>query len=117
MIVNEDWDFCQRYRKVLQKEGFLVETFLDGKVGLTHILAQKPELVILGLMLPTLNGFDILRVLREKETTKKIPVIVCSRLQGEELEELEDFSVVAFFHKSTCTPEILLEKVRELLGY
>lgn len=115
ILINEDRDFCRIYKEKLEEEGFAVETFYDGKIGLTHILAQRPHLVILGLMLPTLNGFDVLEVLRQKETTKNIPVIVCSKLQGEELEELEDFSVAAFFPKTTCTPEKLAAKVRELL--
>lgn len=116
IIINEDRDFCQTYKEALQKAGYQVEVYFDGKVGLTHTLAQRPKLVILGIMLPTMNGFDVLKVLKEKETTKEIPVIVCSKLSGEEVEELKHLGASAFFLKSTCTPEIVLKKIRELVA-
>lgn len=116
IIVNEDREFCQSYKKALEKGGFEVEVCFDGKVGLTRVLSQRPKIVILGIMLPTMNGFDVLEVLKKKETTKEIPVIVCSKLKGEEIEELKHLGASAFFPKSTCTPKILLEKIRELIG-
>lgn len=114
IIINEDREFCQTYKEALEEVGFEVEVCFDGKVGLTHVLALRPKVVILGIMLPTMNGFDVLEVLKEKETTKEIPVIVCSKLSGEEIEEVKSLGASAFFHKSTCTPEILLKKIREL---
>lgn len=119
IIVNEDQAFCKKYQKVLEREGFEVEVFYDGKVGLTHTLATRPQLVILGLMLPTMNGFDVLKVLKEKETTRKIPVVVCSHLVtdgSEEASEAQVLGACAVFPKSTCTPKVLLRKVRHLLG-
>lgn len=115
IIINEDRDFCETYRKVLQKAGYQVEVYFDGKVGLTHALTKRPKVVILGIMLPTLNGLDVLRVLKEKETTKEVPVIVCSKLSGEEVEELKHLGASAFFQKPNCTPKILLKKIQELI--
>jgi DNA-binding response OmpR family regulator len=65
VIINEDQTFCQEYQKALRKEGFEVEVYYDGKVGLTHVLVAHPEVIILGLMLPTMNGFDVLEVLKK----------------------------------------------------
>lgn len=116
ILVNEDRDFCRTYKEALQKGGYRVEVCYDGKVGLTRILSQRPQAVILGIMLPTLNGLDVLRVLRERETTEKTPVLVCSKLSGEEIKELEYLGATAFFPKAICTPQILLAKIKELIG-
>lgn len=116
IVVNEDRDFCRTYQEALEKAGYQVEVCYDGKVGLTRVLSQRPEVVILGIMLPTLNGLDVLRVLRERETTKETPVLVCSKLSGEEIKELEYLGATAFFPKATCTPQILLDKIQELIG-
>jgi len=116
IIINEDRDFCKIYQRALQKAGYQIEVYFDGKDGLTHALAQRPKLIILGIMLPTMNGFDVLEVLKRKETTKEIPVVVVSKLSGEEIEDLKHLGASAFFPKSTCTPEILLKKIKELLS-
>lgn len=115
IVVNEDRDFCRTYKEAFQVAGYEVEVCYDGKVGLTRVLSQRPAAVILGIMLPTLNGFDVLQVLRERETTKKIPVFVCSKLSGEEIKELEYLGATGFFPKATCTPQILLKRIKELL--
>jgi DNA-binding response OmpR family regulator len=115
VIINEDPNFCRQYQRALEKEGFEVEVYYDGKVGLTHVLVAHPEVIILGLMLPTMNGFDVLEVLKKKETTCKIPVIICSNLTGDEIQDLKDFKVSAFFPRTNCTPKMIIEKVRSLL--
>ena len=116
IIINEDRGFCQTYKQALEIAGFEVEVYFDGKVGLTYTLSQLPKVVILGIMLPTMNGFDVLKVLKEKTTTKEIPVVVCSKLSGEEIRELEELGISAFFSKSMCTPKIVLKKIRELVA-
>lgn len=116
VIINEDQTFCQKYQRALEGEGFEVEVYFDGKLGLTHVLSTVPKIIILGLMLPTMNGFDVLKVLREKETTRDIPVIVCSSLRGEEIEDLRGLNVSAFFPKTSCTPKLVIKKIRSLLG-
>ena len=116
IIVNEDRDFCRTYKESFEKAGLEVEVCYDGKIGLAQVLSQRPGAVVLGIMLPTLNGFDVLRVLREKETTKDTPVFICSKLGGEEIKELKQLGATAFFPKAESTPQILLEEIKKVLA-
>lgn len=119
LIVNEDATFIEVYTKVLEKAGFEVNSTQDGKNGLNQIMGEKPDLVLLGIMLPTMNGFDILKVVKEKEATRDIPILVCSHLTSPgspEEEEAWEMNATAVFYKAACTPEIILEAVRKALG-
>jgi CheY-like chemotaxis protein len=119
LIVNEDATFIEVYTEILEKAGFEVDSVQNGKSGLNRIMKEKPDLVLLGIILPTMNGFDILKVVKEKETTRNIPILVCSHLTSPgspEEEEAKEMNATAVFYKAACTPEIILEAARKALG-
>jgi len=76
LIVEDDQIVGSIYRHKFQVEGFQVELALDGDAGLKAVEGFKPDVVILDLMLPKLNGVEVLKRLRAKPETKSLPVIV-----------------------------------------
>lgn len=119
MIINEDTTFINVYAQGLRNAGFEVEACRDGKSGLARVFSSKPDLILLGLMLPIMNGFDVLKVLKEKKTTRPIPVLVCSHLTASgTLEEAEATAMgaTAVFYKAACTPEMIVEAAKKALG-
>jgi DNA-binding response OmpR family regulator len=118
LIVNDDATFNEVYAAAFRKAGFEVDSLRDGKFGLTRILADKPDLILLGLMLPTMNGFDVLKVVKERETTKNIPVLMCSHLLAPgsyEESEARAMGAAAVFYKAACTPEMIIAAARKAL--
>lgn len=115
LLIEDDQALCQIYRLNFEMAGFGFEEAHDGKVGLAYALNHKPDLIILDLMLPGVNGFDILQVIKEKETTKNIPVLVLTNLTGEEMEEAQKLGAASCLLKVEVTPKKLIEEAKTFL--
>lgn len=76
MIVDDDRDICDMLEFIMTREGFRVATALDGKDCLARVQADRPDLIILDLMMPRQGGFEVLRSLQQEGDTAKIPVVV-----------------------------------------
>src|SRR5437016_6224807 len=78
LIIEDDQIVGSIYLRKFQVEGFQVELALDGEAGLAATLKSRPDVVILDLMLPRLNGVEVLKKLRAEPTTRDLPVVVLS---------------------------------------
>lgn len=76
LSVEDDVDLQQVYAYVLTKKGWDVTYAYDGKDGLEKALELKPDLILLDMMLPGLNGVEIIKALKADEATKAIPIVV-----------------------------------------
>ena len=72
---------------ILEPEGYKIINALNGEIGLRLAKTEKPDLILLDLILPKVHGFDVLKKLKEDPETKKIPVIVLTNL--EEVKDVE----------------------------
>ena len=115
LLIEDDLALCQIYRLNFEMAGFELEEAHDGKVGLVYALNHKPDVIILDLMLPGINGFELLKVIKEKETSKNIPVLILTNLSGEEMEEAKRLGAHDCLLKAKVTPKLLIEKTREIL--
>src|SRR5277367_2343125 len=80
LIMEDQKGFRKIYRDVLENEGYSVLEGTNGEEGWEIIITQKPDLVLLDLGLPILDGFQVLEKIRRSEQTKSIPVIIFSVL-------------------------------------
>ena len=92
MIVEDDPDICEILQYNLEQEGFDVMTFNDGNTALKSITKDPPDLLLLDLMLPGMNGLEIARIVRKDERILNLPIIMITArstemdiLQGLEL--------------------------------
>jgi two-component system alkaline phosphatase synthesis response regulator PhoP len=76
LFVDDDVDFCEVAKILLESKGYEVVLAYDGKEGLEKVRAEKPDLVILDVMMPEINGYDVCVVVKADEELKKIPVIL-----------------------------------------
>ena len=83
LIIEDDRFLLKLYSGKLKREGFEVLESLTGEEGLKKVTAEKPDLVILDLVLPRKNGFDVLCEMKLNKETKKIPVIILTNLGQE----------------------------------
>src|SRR5437773_6281669 len=115
LIVEDDQIVGNIYRHKFQVEGFQVALATDGEAGLTAVKEIKPDVVILDLMLPKLNGVEILKKMRAEPTTKSIPVIVLSNAYLSSL--VQDAWKAGANHcmiKASCTAKQLIDIVNKL---
>ena len=116
LLVEDDKTLCQIYRINFELDGFELEEAHDGKVGLAYALNHQPNLIILDLMLPGINGLELLKIIKEKETTKDIPVLILTNLSGEETDEAQKLGASACFQKTSLTPKVLIDEAKKLLA-
>ena len=81
LIVEDEKSIVDIVRFNLEKEGYAVLTAYDGEAGLTAAREEKPDLILLDVMLPRRNGFDVCRILREEGDG--VPVIILTAREGE----------------------------------
>ena len=117
MIVEDD-DFLRSLVVTkLQKVNFAVTTNADGSNVLAGVKAEKPDIILLDLMLPASSGFDILKEIREDAEVKDTKVIIFSNLGDEEdITKGTVLGVTDYLVKSNFTLDELVEKITESLS-
>ncbi|MBW2018798.1 MAG: response regulator [Deltaproteobacteria bacterium] len=76
LLVDDDVDFCEASKILLESKAYEVVLAHDGKEGLEKVRAEKPDLVILDVMMPEMNGYDVCVILKADPELNKIPVIL-----------------------------------------
>ncbi len=115
-IVEDDEFLRSLTAKRLEQEGYEVAVAIDGESALTKITKEEPDILLLDLLLPGKNGFEVLAGLRENDSTKKLPVIVFSNLgQKEDIEKAQSLGVKDFLIKANFTLDDVVVKIGEIL--
>ena len=118
IIVLEDEQVLQKALSIeLLGAGFEVLSALDGLAGLALVKKELPDLVLLDLTMPKMNGFDVLKNLKEDATTKSIPVIILSNL-GQDEDKTKGLALGAtdYYVKSSTDLSLLTEKIKKVIG-
>jgi len=116
LIIEDDKFLNKLYGDKLLREGFLVSSAVSGEEGLQRVKAEKPDLVILDLILPQKNGFDVLSELKLNPETKNIPVIILTNLGQESDQKLGlELGAVEYLVKTDFSIMKLGEIVRKYL--
>ncbi len=116
-IVEDNLDAARLIRRILQAQGdFLIDEAHDGQTGLQLIQETKPNLVILDLMMPELDGFAVVEAMKVDATLKDIPIIVITakELTGDEKERL-DGQIKALLQKGSFMDSDLLNDIQQAL--
>ncbi len=117
ILVAEDEQILLRALNVeLLSQGFEVLSAKDGETALRLINDEKPNLILLDLIMPKLNGFEVLREIKRNEQTNKIPVIVLSNLgQDKDMKEAFDLGADDYFVKASTDLSELSKKIDYVL--
>ncbi|MGQ3683878.1 MAG: response regulator [Candidatus Loosdrechtia sp.] len=115
LVVDDDEKTVKYMSTVLEDAGFEVFKAYDGKVGINLAINSNPDLIILDLIMPEVNGFEVVEKLRVHPGTKGIPIIICSAkdITSEERDELNG-NVLAIMQKKNYTQEDLLAAVKRV---
>ncbi len=116
LLVEDDPFLIDIYSDKFKDAGFAVETVGDGETTLNEIREKKPDLVILDLVLPHIDGWEILRQIKKDPALSPIPVIIFSNLgQGADIEKGQALGATKYLIKSRHTPSEVLEEVKKIL--
>ena len=118
LLVDDDALLLRMYSKKLQNDGYTVETADDGTVALEKMQTFTPDIILLDIMMPTMNGYEVLKQLQSDEATKKIPVVLLTNVNSSDadLEKGMELGAVAYLVKAGNRPSAVVSKVKEILG-
>ena len=115
LLIEDEEILGDVLKEKLEQEKFVVELARDGEDGLAKA-AQAPDLILLDLILPKKDGFEVLRQLKSNPTLKMIPVVVLSNLgQDEEIKKALQLGAVDYMVKAQHPIDEVVEKVKRQL--
>ena len=116
-IIEDDQAISQMYRIKFEAEGYEVETAENGKIGLALAESMKPDIILLDLMMPEMNGDEMLDKMRKTTWGKTIKVVILTNMGEQEIpEDVKKLGVVAVILKADMTPRQVAELVKTQLG-
>jgi DNA-binding response OmpR family regulator len=116
-IIEDDAAIAQMYRMKFEAEGFVVETAENGVYGLQLCEQMQPDMILLDLMMPEMNGDEMLAKLRATDWGKNTKVIILTNMGEQEApNSLHSLGVEAFIVKADMTPRQVAELVKAHLG-
>jgi DNA-binding response OmpR family regulator len=116
LIVEDDKFLRELIAQKLAKEGYSISEAIDGEEGIKKIKTEKPDLVLLDLILPGIDGFEVLSRMKADEKLAEIPVIILSNLgQREEIERGLKLGANDYMIKAHFTPREIIDKIKSVL--
>lgn len=116
-VIEDDQAISQMYRLKFEAEGFEVKTAENGKLGLQLAEEMKPDIILLDLMMPEMNGDEMLEQLRATDWGKDIKIIILTNMGEQEApDKIKELNVRRFIVKAEMTPRQVAEMVKQELA-
>jgi len=117
LFVEDEPALQKTFGDVLKQEGYEMLSALDGQKGLELAKGEKPDLILLDLVLPKMHGFEVLKSLKEDEITKDIPIIVLTNLEAMgDVEKALELGATTYLVKASYSLEEVVQKIKKALG-
>lgn len=115
LLVDDTEFYLKSYKMRLGAQGYVVTTASNGLEAIKALATDKPDVVILDLMMPMMDGFKVLQTIRADANLSQIPVVVLSaRGNKEEIDKALAAGATDFLVKATITPDKVLEKIKQV---
>ncbi len=116
LVVEDDKFLRELITQKLSREGYDVKEAVDGEDGVVKVKEEMPDIVLLDLILPGIDGFEVLAKIKEDSETEGIPVVILSNLgQRDDVERGLKLGAVDFLIKAHFTPGEIIEKVEKIM--
>jgi len=117
LFIEDESALQKTFGEILRQEGYEMISALDGETGLRLAKSEKPDLILLDLILPKMPGFDVLKKLKEDNETKDIPVIVLTNLEDiKDVDRAIELGATTYLVKAKYSLEEIVEKIKNALG-
>ena len=116
LFIEDESALQKTFGDILRRESYKMISALDGETGLKLAKSQKPDLILLDLILPKIHGFEVLKKLKEDKETKDIPVIVLTNLEGVgDVDKALGLGATTYLVKAQYSLEEVVEKIKKAL--
>jgi len=116
LFIEDEPTLQKELNEILKQEGFKILAAFDGEEGLKLAREEKPNLILLDLILPKKDGFEVLKELKADEKMKDIPVIVLTNLEGiGDVEKAIELGATTYLVKANYKLEDVVTKIKDFL--
>jgi CheY-like chemotaxis protein len=115
LVIDDEVDLCTTIKAQLEANGYTGLTAFSGKEGLEKASSQKPDIIILDLMMPVMDGFEVCKRLKKDPQTSPIPVVVLTALEQEESAKKALTAGAEGYLVKPFEPDSLMFTIREFL--
>ncbi len=116
LLIEDEDVFIEMFTKKLTEDGYIVESAKNGAWGLKEALSKYFDILIIDMVMPAMNGDEIVAALKQNDKTKDVPIIVLSAsVEDDVREKVKELGVDAFFVKTQLVPSELSKEVTKLL--
>lgn len=117
LIVEDESSLQASLKEFLSMENFEALSAFNGDEGIKMAQEENPDLILLDIVLPKKNGFEVLEFIRKNKKTEKIPVILLTNMESaEDVNRAFDLGVTTYLVKSSYTLEDIVKKIKETLN-
>ena len=116
-IIEDDPTISQMYRMKFEADGFDVRMAGNGKIGVDLVKSFKPDIILLDIQMPEMDGAAALKLIREHKDSKDTPVIILTNLGEEEApREMRSLGISSYIVKANNTPRQVVAHVKNTIG-
>lgn len=116
LIIEDEQFLCRLLTKKFESSGFVVRIALDGETGLKIVQQELPDIVLLDILLPGIDGFEVLRRLKSNTNSQGIPVVIISNLgEAMDIDKAMQIGAADYLIKAQSSPQQIVDKARELM--
>lgn len=117
LLVEDDEMLHTMYTQKFRKEGYEVVSAYNGLEGIKMAEEETPDIILLDIIMPKMDGFVALKKMKKNDDTKEIPVILLTNLgQEEDIRKGRELGATDYFIKANHTPQEVVDKVKDVLG-
>ncbi len=117
LIIEDEELLCNLLKRKLNEEGYQTSVAKDGVEGMKMIKEIKPDLILLDIVMPNKNGFEVMDEMQTDEKLKHIPIIVISNSgQPVEIDKAKELGAKDWLIKTEFDPQEVIEKVKKQIG-
>ena len=116
LIVEDEKFLLEMYQSCFEKAGYLVLAASNGKKGIILAQQEKPDLIILDILMPEVDGYEVMSKLKRDEQTKEIPILILSNLsQTDKINRGLKLGANDYIVKTDLTPTELLARIEKII--
>ena len=116
LIIEDDKFLRELMIKKLETAGYGALGAVDGEEGIKKAQKERPALILLDLVLPGMDGFEVLAKLKQEKATNSIPVVILSNLgQQEDIDKAAQLGAIEYLIKANFTPGEIIEKIKSIM--
>lgn len=116
LLIEDDAFFLDIYINKFEAAGYQVDVVGDGRLGLERVRSNRPDVILLDIVTPAINGFQVLKELKRDDEFKKIPIIIFSNWGvHEDVEKAKELGADGYLVKGQYTPSEVVAEVGKIL--